>query len=90
MNEKVKELAQAVVETVGDMKFSELINNVEGQMLRDFFYVAKSITTAEESKCKCSYCNGYLYGEGIIDYCVDNDKDGCCDLCGSTETDIPN
>lgn len=54
MNEKVKELAQAVVETVGDMKFSELINNVEGQMLRDFFYVAKSITTEEESKCKCS------------------------------------
>lgn len=54
MNEKVKELAQAVVETVGDMKLSELINNVEGQMLRDFFYVAKSITTAEESKCKCS------------------------------------
>ena len=50
MKEKVKELAQAVVETVGDMKFSELINNVEGQMLRDFFYVAKSITTAEESK----------------------------------------
>lgn len=48
--QKVKELAQAVVETVGDMKFSELINNVEGQMLRDFFYVAKSITTAEESK----------------------------------------
>ena len=55
MNEKVKELARNVVETVGDMKLSEFQDNIEGRMLKDFFYVAKSITNAKElNQCKCS------------------------------------
>lgn len=43
MNEKVKELANKVVEVVGEMKISEIKNDWAGRTIMDFYDVSKRI-----------------------------------------------